>query len=168
MMLGGNHDWWGGSYLRDEIGLDFRQEPITLELQGRNTFLAHGDGIGSGDLGYRMLRYLIRGKAAQFAFRWLHPDIGAWVARRVSHTEKRTGEALEKQEARARFQEEWAADHLRANPELQLVALGHTHIPVLKEVLPGQFYLNSGDWLVHRSYVVLEGEEAPSLLKWEG
>lgn len=168
MMLGGNHDWWGGSYLRDEIGLDFRREPITLELQGRSTFLAHGDGIGSGDLGYRMLRLLVRGRITRFAFRWLHPDVGAWVARRVSQTENRTGEALEKQEARSRFQEEWAIAHLRANPELQLVALGHTHIPVLKEVRPGQFYLNSGDWLVHRSYAVLEGEKDPVLLLWGG
>jgi UDP-2,3-diacylglucosamine hydrolase len=168
LLMGGNHDWWGGSFLRDEIGVEFHQDPVTLDLLGRKVFLAHGDGVGGGDLGYKILRLILRGRLTRLAFRWLHPDVGAWVARRVSHTEERSGEPLEKQLARTRFLENWAKGHLESNPELYLVALGHTHIPVLQEVFPGRYYLNSGDWLVNRSYGVVEAERPPKLLTWEG
>lgn len=166
LFLGGNHDWWGGSYLREELGVDFRQDPVTLTLQGRKTLIAHGDGVGSGDLGYRLLRLILRGSLTRWAFRWLHPDLGAWLARKVSRTEKRTGEPLEKQLARSSFLEGWARGQLEADPALQLVLLGHTHIPVLREVHPGRFYLNSGDWLVNRSYGLLEEGKDPVLYRW--
>lgn len=166
LLMGGNHDWWGGNYLREEVGVDFRQAPLTLDLQGRKTLLAHGDGVGSGDLGYRLLRFLLRGAPTRFAFRWLHPDMGAWVARQVSKTGVRTGKPLEKQLARSSFLERWARGQLESDPGLRLVALGHTHIPLLREVYPKRFYLNSGDWLVNRSYAVLERGKEPVLLTW--
>ena len=46
-LIGGNHDWWGGKYLREEIGIAFEQGPLLLELAGYRTFIAHGDGLGS-------------------------------------------------------------------------------------------------------------------------
>ncbi len=167
LLMGGNHDWWGGSFLREEIGLDFHQEPLILDLQGRRTLLAHGDGLGTGDLGYRCLRFLLRGAPTRFAFRWLHPDVGAWLASRVSKTPERMGAPLEVQLGRARHLEAWACDRLRSSPELDLVVLGHTHIPVLREIGPGRHYLNAGDWVAHRSYAVLEGRDPPRLLEWE-
>ncbi|MFH1764528.1 MAG: hypothetical protein ABIF09_10085, partial [Gemmatimonadota bacterium] len=109
----------------------------------------------------------LRGTPTRFAFRWLHPDVGAWVARRVSKTGLESEGQLEKQKARAGFLESWAADQLAAAPDLDLVVLGHTHLPVLREVFPGRYYLNAGDWLVHKSYAVLSGSEAPKLLEWE-
>ncbi len=39
---------------------------------------------------------------------------------------------------------------------------------MLQEVFPGRYYLNSGDWLVNRSYGVVEAERPPKLLTWEG
>jgi UDP-2,3-diacylglucosamine hydrolase len=167
LLMGGNHDWWGGSYLRDEIGVEFHQEPLLLDLQGRKTLLAHGDGVGAGDLGYRILKLVLHSRVTRQAFRWLHPDVGAWVARKVSKTHARTGEPLQKQLARARFLEEWATKYLQDHPELDLVVLGHTHTPVLKEVSPRRFYVNTGDWLVNRSFGVLEPGEPPRLLTWD-
>ncbi len=166
LFVGGNHDWWGGDFLRNEIGVDFRQEPLTLDLAGRRTLVAHGDGLGKGDLGYRALRFTLRSRFTRFAFRWLHPDLGAWLARRVSRTEQRTGEVLEKQMARSDFLEAWALERLEADPSLDLVTLGHTHVPLLREVDGGRHYLNSGDWMVNRSYGVLEEGAPPRLMGW--
>jgi UDP-2,3-diacylglucosamine hydrolase len=166
LFMGGNHDWWGGDFLTDEIGVEFLQKPAVLDLEGRKTLLAHGDGLGSGDLGYRLLRLVLRGTLTRFVFRWLHPDVGAWVARKVSTTGDHTEGSSEKQRVRADFLERWAVDQLTASPELDLVVLGHTHLPILKEVFPGRHYLNAGDWLVNKSYAVLAGGEAPRLLDW--
>jgi len=166
LLMGGNHDWWGGDFLTTEIGVDFLKEPTVLDLQGTKTLLAHGDGLGSGDLGYRLLRFVLRGSLTRSAFRWIHPDLGAWMARRVSKTETRPGRHPEKLEARSRFLEQWAVDQLTASPEIDLVVLGHTHAPCLKEVFPGRHYLNAGDWLENKSYAVLSAGTAPRLLEW--
>jgi len=166
LMMGGNHDWWGGDYLTGELGVEFLKEPTLLDLAGHKTLLAHGDGLGAGDLGYRILKTILRGSFTQWGFRWLHPDLGAWVARRVSNTHLQTGDPSSKQLARYEFLERWATSQLTASPDLNLVPLGHTHLPVLKEVGPGQYYLNSGDWLVNKSYAVLSEGEPPSLLDW--
>ena len=138
LFMGGNHDWWGGDFLTGEIGVEFLQEPTLLDLEGRKTLLAHGDGLGSGDLGYRILRSVLRGGAARFAFRWLHPDLGAWVARKVSSTDAHTQTPSVAKTARSEFLKNWAFDQLTESPDLDLVALGHSHVPVLKEAFPGR------------------------------
>jgi len=166
--VGGNHDWWGGSYLEDEIGLVLHREPVTLDLAGRRTFLAHGDGLGRGDLGYRLLRLVLRGRLTRWAFRWLHPDVGARLARRVSGTTERMGGLSEDDKRRAAVLEEWARERLLAEPDLELVVLGHTHMPRLLEVEPGRYYVNAGDWVDHRSYVVIPPEGPPRLAEWDG
>lgn len=163
-LMGGNHDWWGGSFLTDEIGVTFLQDPTVLELAGHRTLLAHGDGLGKGDLGYRVLRTVLRGRSTQWAFRWLHPDLGAWVARKVSRTDGR--EADDPSGGRPAALRAWARSALQGDPSLQLVALGHSHVPELLEVEPGRYYVNSGDWLNHDSYVVLTPGQPPALQRW--
>ena len=165
VLMGGNHDWWGGSYLEDEIGVTFLREPTVLELAGRRVFLAHGDGLGRGDLGYRALRLVLRGPFTRWAFRWLHPDLGARVARRVSKTEHRGASRDSKERAAALA--DWGTAKLRSDPTLDLVVLGHTHVPALTEVEPGRWYINAGDWVVHRTYFELEEGEPPRLLEWQ-
>ncbi len=168
LLMAGNHDWWGGSYLREEIGLEFHQSPVVLDLKGRRTFLAHGDGLGPGDLGYRMLRFLLRSLPTRFAFRWLHPDLGAWVARRVSKTDEWPERSRGPEDCRSRILEKWASERLRSCAELDMVVLGHTHVPLLREVDPGRYYLNAGDWTHHRSYAVLASDHPPRLAEWSG
>jgi UDP-2,3-diacylglucosamine hydrolase len=104
----------------------------------------------------------------RWAFRWLHPDLGARVARRVSATDHRADGPQEHDRDRAAALEAWAVGKLAAEPRLELVVLGHTHIPALREVAPGRWYLNAGDWVYHHSYAVLEPGEAPRLLEWSG
>ena len=164
-LMGGNHDWWGGSYLEEEIGVTFLREPEQGRLAGRNVYLAHGDGLGRGDLGYRALKLLLRGRVTRWAFRWIHPDLGAGVARRVSKTEERGLTRDEK--ARSAALHAWGVSKLRSEPGIDLVILGHTHIPVLEEVDPGRWYVNAGDWVLHHSYLVLEHGRPPRLAEWE-
>ena len=167
-LVGGNHDWWGGPCLREEIGVELVHEPQVRELAGKRTFLAHGDGLGQGDVGYRVLKGVLRGRPTRWAFGMLPPAVGDGVARGVSRTGRKWDEWGPHQEARSRALAEWAEQRLLADPELDLVVLGHTHRPLLREVRPGRWYVNTGDWVVHRSYVVLERGQGPRLLEWEG
>jgi UDP-2,3-diacylglucosamine hydrolase len=168
-LMGGNHDWWGGSYLRDEIGVEFLQDPVVRDIGGLRTFLAHGDGLGKGDLGYRFLRLILRGRLTRWAFRQLPPDLGDRVAGRVSQTEVRWGAPTEDDKNRARFLEHWALAKLEAEPDIDLVVLGHTHIPVKRTVAGGRWYVNAGDWVYHRTYLEFPGGGAePQLIEWGG
>ena len=166
-LMGGNHDWWGGRYLTDEIGLTFHRAPIEMTLAGRRALIAHGDGLGPGDLRYRVLKTVLRNPLVLGAFRSLPPRLGLAIAGKVSRTRLRADSApggahLE----RSRILERWARDRLLEDEERHLVLLGHTHIPRRMEVAPGRYYLNSGDWLHHGSYLVIQEGEAPQLKIW--
>ena len=165
-LMGGNHDWWGGRYLRDVVGVEFLQDPVVRSYAGFRTFLAHGDGLGKGDLGYLALRMVLRGRLTRFAFSMLTPDMGDRIAGRVSKTEHRWGEPTSDDKARAAALEAWAVGKLEAEPELDLVVLGHTHVPLLRQVGDARWYLNAGDWVYHTSYAVLEEGHPPRLLTW--
>lgn len=165
-LMGGNHDWWGGRYLREEIGVEFLQDPVVRDLAGFRTFLAHGDGLGKGDLGYRLLKLVLRGRLTRSAFALLGPDLGGRIAGGVSKTEHRWGEPTRGDLERSEALEAWAVSKLEASPELDLVVLGHTHIPLVREVAPGRWYVNAGDWVHHASYLVLEEAEPPRVLTW--
>lgn len=163
-LVGGNHDSWGGSFLREEIGIELIDGPVVTDIGGRRTFLAHGDGLGAGDLGYRALKRVLRSAPAQFAFRHVHPDWSAAWIRGVSRTESRHG-MPESGRTRSLHLEAFAREKLVGDPSLQLVALGHCHIPELLEVEPDRHYLNSGDWVHHCSWASVEPDRV-ELHEW--
>ncbi len=167
-LMGGNHDWWGGRYLRDEIGLEYNQAPIVQRLAGLNTLVAHGDGLGKGDLGYRMLKLVLHGRLTRWAFASLPPVVGDLVARGVSETEHRWTAPGPLELSRAAALREWAVGEMGRRSELDLVLLGHTHLPELVPVAEGRWYMNSGDWVYHRSYIVLREGQEPRLEEWDG
>jgi len=164
-LAGGNHDAWGGRFLRDEVGVTFHQDPFHTTLAGRPALVAHGDGLGTGDLKYRALKMVLRSRLAIGAFRALHPEIGARIARAVSKTEVRDGTDA-RQLGRARFIEEWSMRQLEADPSLAWVVCGHCHMPALVEVEQGRFYLNAGDWITHFTYITIDVAGTPAMRRW--
>jgi UDP-2,3-diacylglucosamine hydrolase len=164
-LAGGNHDFWGGRFLRDEVGVTFHSGPFRTELAGRPALVAHGDGLGRGDLRYRILKAVLRSRAAIGAFRALHPELGVRIARLVSSTKAKadTDPGLR---ARARFLEEWSRGQLAADASLAWVVCGHAHLPAIVEVESARYYLNAGDWITHFTYITIDGAGVPSLHRW--
>lgn len=163
--IGGNHDAWGGRFLREEVGVDYQVGPVRSELLGRPALLAHGDGLGRGDIGYRILKLVLRSRVTVAGFRALHPELGLKLARAVSRTETR-GEDEAAARGRAAFLERWAGAQLKADRELAWVVCGHAHEPAIIEVAPRRYYLNAGDWIRHFTYITVDGEEVPRLHRW--
>lgn len=165
-LVGGNHDAWGGEFLRDEIGVELLEGETVLELRGRRTHLAHGDGLGTGDWGYRQLKRVIRGRAGAAAFRLVHPDMALKAVIRISGTAERHVSGPGAEDSRAEKLAEHAVQLLNADPRLDLVIFGHSHRPELREVDPGRYYLNAGDWIHHCTYGVVTSETV-QLKRWE-
>lgn len=165
VLAGGNHDAWGGRFLRERVGVEFHAEPFHMELGGGRALVAHGDGLGRGDLKYRMLKAVLRSRAAIGVFRALHPELGLRLARAVSSTEAKAGDDAAAS-GRAAFLDAWASERLAEDALLRWVVCGHSHVPVLKEVGEGRWYLNAGDWIRHFTYIAVRSA-GPELCHWE-
>lgn len=151
LYFGGNHDFWAGTYLKEEIGIRVTDEPMTFSIQGRNVFVAHGDGLGGGDHGYKILKKILRNRLCIALYRSLHPDIGIPLAYRVSalsrrHTEPR--EILIPKLAR-----DIALPRLGNG--VDAVVMGHVHEPTHIRYRAGDFIV-IGDWLTNFTYAALE------------
>ena len=165
-LVGGNHDAWGGEFLRDQIGLELLEGPVVTEVGGRRAYVAHGDGLGGGDWGYRVLKRATRSGAGRGLFRLVHPDFGTRLARLVSATSDKQAAGPGDEDARADHLSRHADEILRSDPSLQLVVFGHAHRPELREVEPGRHYLNAGDWIHHCTYALVDPESV-RLLNWQ-
>lgn len=169
-LVGGNHDWWGGRYLTEEIGVEFLHTPERRTIAGRTCYLAHGDGLGAGDPGYLLAKSVLRSPLTRFAFGMLPIAVGDRVATRVSNTERRWARRTEQddihQAERSAALEVWATKKLESDPELDMVLLGHTHLPMIREPEPDRWYVNSGDWVFRQNWVTLKAGEPPRIDDW--
>ncbi len=165
ILVGGNHDAWGGPFLERQIGIELADGPLEMEIAGRRAFVAHGDGLGPGDLGYKALRRLLRSRPIRHAMRWVHPDLAARVARGVSRTGSRREQGFAKARQRAEVLERYATELLQERSDLDLVIFGHCHTPTVKTVAPQRYYVNTGDWVLNRTYTVLS-EDRLEQLEW--
>ena len=165
--LGGNHDWWGGPCLAEEIGVSFHRTPIRTSLAGRSAYIAHGDGLGRGDYGYRVASGILRSRVVRRVFRWLHPDLGGRLATLLSRTERHEGNPGEGNRRRAQALEALAVRKLERDETLDIVLFGHTHVAAVVEVA-GRYYVNAGTWMRERSYAVIEASRPPRIEHWRG
>ena len=74
----GNHDIWMFGYLERECGVILHKEPLTVEIMGKEFFLAHGDGMGDPSRSFRLLRKVFRNRFCQFLFSLLPTRWSMW------------------------------------------------------------------------------------------
>jgi UDP-2,3-diacylglucosamine hydrolase len=159
--LGGNHDYWAGSQFEEMTGATVHQTPVTDTHFGRRTFVAHGDGLPSGDLRYKMLKAVIRSRLAIAAFRLIPPATGASLARRASGMSEVTEERIR---AATPAMREFLESKLAEGYDLAVV--GHVHKQMMWKSGGGTAVV-IGDWMKHRSVVELT-EEGLRALTWAG
>jgi UDP-2,3-diacylglucosamine hydrolase len=158
--LAGNHDFWLGPFLRDDVGLETAEGPLAVELDGRRVWLHHGDGLIGGDLGYRMLKRVIRHPLSIALYGWIHPDIGLpfahWCSRLSRGSRERRpldGDRLFREIAEPRFREGFDA-----------VMVGHFHHAYERRE-GNRLFCVLGDWMERFTYAELR-DGAFSLRVW--
>lgn len=146
LMVGGNHDRWGGSFWQDQLDIEFSPHEARLQVGGHPALVLHGDGITESHWSARVLHQILRHDATVALYGALHPDLGIWLVERLSgYLGDRERTALEVDRS-AEHQEAWARARLVAEPSLGLLVMGHTHRAVATPIAPGQLYLNPGAW----------------------
>ncbi len=157
----GNHDIWAFDYLSKELNVVLHRKPIIREFDGQKFFLAHGDGLGPGDIGYKILKRIFEFKPNQFLFRWLHPDIGIRLGLYFSKKSRLADIAKYlKNEKIVELQDEmlmqYAEKKLEDNPEIDFFIFGHRHLPIHAKVGKSAEIVVLGDWIYLFSYGVFE------------
>ena len=161
-MIAGNHDCWGGTVLRD-AGVDFQLGPWSGALGGWTARVEHGDGLRPiEDRRYRMLRHVLRNRLAIKAFGALHPDFASRLALGSSRTSRNYQPRDSGRGLRA-----IAARELAADPALDLLIYGHSHVAALERMPSGNVYANAGSWLDVPTYLLCTPDRI-TLRAWDG
>jgi len=157
----GNHDLWMRNYFTQEFGIQVFHEPVRHVWGGKHLVIGHGDGLGPGDTGYKLLKRVFTFKPFQTLFRWVHPDLGIGLASWLSRGSRaRTGhEDYAMTDVTREAIYVWALDAHRVQPANYWI-FGHRHYPVKTDLPDGRgTYVNLGDWIKWRSWGELSGKE---------
>ena len=159
----GNHDVWAFNYLEKEINIQLHRKPVVIEFIGKKFFLAHGDGIGPGDTGYKILKKIMEFRLNQWIFKWLHPDIGTRMGLYFSRKSRYATIAKEgKKEQSNHIEDErlykFSVDYLKTHPNINYFIFGHRHLPVNIPINKESNFIILGDWITNFSYAVFDGE----------
>ena len=157
----GNHDMWMFDYFPTELGIPIYREPILLNIGNQKLIVGHGDGLGSGETSYKILKWFFNSKTCQWLFARLHPNLGMSIAKywsrqsRINNTkveEKFRGEEKEYLFVWCRDQEQ------KAHHDFYI--LGHRHLPLDLKVGSSSRYINIGEWVHHTTFCVYDGSNA--------
>ncbi|MCZ2338839.1 MAG: UDP-2,3-diacylglucosamine diphosphatase [Chitinophagales bacterium] len=156
----GNHDMWMFRYVTDELGIPIYRSPIIKSIDGHQFYIGHGDGLGPGDYGYKVIKSIFNNRACQWIFGWLHPDVGLKLMRFFSVKSRQyTGEEAPFGDPDKEYLVQFA-EHFLKNHEIDYFIFGHRHLPIEYLLSNGKSkYFNLGEWMYASSYGVWDGQE---------
>jgi len=168
----GNHDFWAGRFLRDDIGFTIYPNIMEHQFGELRGHLVHGDGINPDDWRYRAYKKFARNPMVVGVFRCIHPDWAMGIARGVSHSSRTllgTRDPYNGPEATSlrRY-----ATGVFERDEADVVLCGHAHAPTMEQIETvaggSRTYVNTGDWLAHRSHTIWDGERFEQFVEGPG
>lgn len=153
-VFSGNHDLWLKDYFPNYLNIPVYHEPLIKTWFGKKFFLAHGDGLGPKDYGFKIMKKCFKNPFLQFCFRWLHPDIGIPLAHFFSRKSRKSHQISD---AIYHGNNEWIYQYfLKKSKQLQEVQyfiFGHRHLPIIKHNDSQQTMIVLGDWIHHFSFI---------------
>ena len=129
----GNHDMWAFDYFTEELGVKMYRDHEEFEFSGKKFFIGHGDGLGPGDKGYKVI--------------WSR---SSRMANGGGEDQKFLG-----------VEGEWLAAYCREtlkNKHFDYFIFGHRHLPLDMKVGENSRYINLGEWVNYTTYAVFDGE----------
>lgn len=156
----GNHDIWTYGYFEKELGIKMLQQPYIVDIAGKRFCLGHGDGLGKGELGYKLLNGTFKNRFLQWLFSGIHPRWAFGLAHlwsrhnRLMH-EDNPWEWKGEQERIAQF-----ANSMQQNgANIDFFVFGHFHYKTRMQLSSGGEMILLGDWIHNtEDYLVFDGE----------
>lgn len=156
----GNHDMWMFDYFPKELGVQIYRNSISFKSGNRQLYVGHGDGLGPGDYTYKKIKKMFDSPFLQWAFNWVHPNIGIWIANTWS---KNSRIANDKKGEPFLEEKEWLLQYSReieTQKHHDFYIFGHRHLPLELAVNEKSTYFNLGEWVNQFNYLTFDGNEA--------
>ena len=170
----GNHDMWMSGYFEQELHIPVYHEPREFEFNGKKFFIGHGDGLGPGDHGYKMLKKIFRNPFCQWLFGLLPPAVGVGLANWFSRRSRAVTGLIDEQFLGE--DKEWLIIYCKevlSRSYFDYLVFGHRHLPIDFSMGNGDNgraasrYINLGDWIRYNTYAVFDGERLSLLTDTE-
>jgi UDP-2,3-diacylglucosamine hydrolase len=160
----GNHDMWMFNYFKEELDATIVSDELIVERNHKRFYLHHGDGLGPGDMKYKLLKKIFRSDACQWLFARLHPNFGIGIARMWSKHSRITSGKIEDFKGEDK---EWLISYIKQylnnrkgndqKKHIDYFVFGHRHLPLSISV-ENSLYINLGEWINFYTYAVFDGE----------
>ena len=143
----GNHDFLHRDFFEKEIGAILYRDSLEVKINGKKFLLAHGDGLVKNDLGYKILKKILRNSLLQKIYSLVHPDLGIKIASATSKTSRDYTAGKNYGEVDGLFE----TAKSKIDSGFDYVIFGHSHQRSFEKYNNG-FYVNLGSWLDQPCY----------------
>jgi len=154
----GNHDMWVKDYFKNEIGVHIFRKPQLISYNDSIFYIAHGDGLGPGDYGYKFLKKVFSNSFCKWLFARLHPNFAYAIAlffSRRSRLARGNSDSIYLGDDKERLIL-YANDFLKSQ-KIDYFIFGHRHLPIDLKINDSCRYLNIGDWFSNFTYIEYDG-----------
>jgi len=167
ILFTGNHDMWMFGYLKEEIGATIFRNPVSFTITNtdgltKSMLVGHGDGLGPGDGVYKVLKRIFENRFFQGIFRFVHPDVGMWIASEWSKR-SRIANVNKGEERFMGDKNEWLLIYCKEvenSRHHDYYIFGHRHLVLDLAVNQTSRYINLGEWVSKQTlhtYAVYDG-----------
>lgn len=148
--IAGNHDYWLGSFMKDEVGIQICKGCLDLAIDDKRFFICHGDDIPPiSGTGYWLAKSVLRSRPVSWLFKLVHPDIGIQFARLISRLSRRRSSNNNRSPNLYPFVMQ------KSKQGYDFVIMGHLHSAKIFDVESTRCLI-IGDWIDTYSYGVFE------------
>lgn len=159
----GNHDFKLGEFFTKEVGIHVHPDGLERNWNGRRVYMAHGDLGNPREVGYRVLRYLLRHQLTHRLIKALPDNFIYQAGMKSSQLSRKVqkNRHAPKTEAHIRQVYRQAAETIFARG-YDVVLMGHTHLPDdVTTIVEGRTcrYINTGDWVSNFTYLEFDGTQ---------
>lgn len=154
----GNHDLWLTPYLTEEIGLRLLADPYVARWEGKTFFLSHGHKIGPLPWIDRLTYRIMESPFWTRLYRWIHPDMGLWLGRRLSGRSRIAHAPMDDIDLGPKeYFRRFVLAESRKERALDWYIFGHRHLALVEKIGKSQVVL-LGDWIRRFSYLRIDRE----------
>ncbi len=154
----GNHDMWMFDYFPKELGIPIHRKPLTLKINDHVLLIGHGDGLGPGDMTYKILKNFFNSSICQWLFARIHPNLGMQMAHYWSRKSRISN--MKNEEAFQSEENEYLLTYCKELEKIRhhdFYVFGHRHLPLDLAVGNNSRYINLGEWVHFSPYAVYDG-----------
>ncbi|NTU57323.1 MAG: UDP-2,3-diacylglucosamine diphosphatase [Chlorobiaceae bacterium] len=142
--LAGNHDFYLGSYFNDELGVRTFYGMQEVRHDGKLFLVAHGDGLGEGEPGYKFFARFLRTPFNLGLLTGFHPDLATALMKKLSRLSRdhKKGDIREESTRLIDFATSLAHDRV-----FDYFVCGHNHAERVQAINESSTYVNLGTWI---------------------